>query len=221
MIKGLVFALESEFDVFKRHYKGSFHYEDPFYISDDGSFKVIISGVGKPLAAIATERLIVKSKPDVILNIGVAGGVNAKKGDLIVAGKVLFHDVDVTAFGYVRGQYPAKPPVFKCDKATIDAFLDAAERLNIPLEKAHVITGDQFVTDLNTIFPILDRVKGIKAAEMEAAAIALVADEHGIPFVGLKAISDEVGSDSQVDDFNLFLDKVMTPFAQLIDVVFA
>ena len=56
---------------------------------------------------------------------------------------------------------------------------------------------------------------------MEAAAIALVADEHGIPFIGLKAISDEVGSDSQVDDFNLFLDKVMTPFAQLIDVVFA
>ncbi len=221
MIKGLVFALESEFDVFKRHYKGSFHYEDPFYISDDGSFKVIISGVGKPLAAIATERLIVKGKPDVILNIGVAGGVNAKKGDLIVARKVLFHDVDVTAFGYVRGQYPAKPPVFKGDKSYIDAFLDAAERLGIPLEKAHVITGDQFVTDLNTIYPILDRVKGIKAAEMEAAAIALVAAEHGIPFVGLKAISDEVGSDSQVDDFNLFLDKVMTPFAQLIDVVFA
>ncbi len=221
MIKGLVFALESEFDVFKRHYKGSFLYEDPFYISDDESFKVIISGVGKPLAAIATERLIVKGKPDVILNIGVAGGVNAKKGDLIVARKVLFHDVDVTAFGYVRGQYPAKPPVFKCDKTYIDAFLHAAESLNIPLEKAHVITGDQFVTDLNTIYPILDRVKGIKAAEMEAAAIALVADEHGIPFVGLKAISDEVGSDSQVDDFNLFLDKVMTPFAQLIDVVFA
>ncbi len=221
MIKGLVFALESEFDVFKRHYKGSFNYEDPFYISDDGSFKVIISGVGKPLAAIATERLIVKGKPNVILNIGVAGGVNAKKGDLIVARKVLFHDVDVTAFGYVRGQYPAKPPVFKGDKTYINAFLDAAERLGIPLEKAHVVTGDQFVTNLNTIYPILDRVKGIKAAEMEAAAIALVAAEHGIPFVGLKAISDVVGSDSQVDDFNLFLDKVMTPFAQLIDVVFA
>lgn len=221
MIKGLVFALESEFDVFKRHSKGSFNYEDPFYISSDGSFKVIISGVGKPLAAIATERLIVHGKPDVIVNIGVAGGVNAKKGDLIVARKVLFHDVDVTAFGYVRGQYPAKPPVFKGDQTYIEAFLEAAKAFNIPLEKAHVITGDQFVTDLNTIYPILDRVKGIKAAEMEAAAIALVADEHGIPFVGLKAISDEVGSDSQVDDFNLFLDKVMTPFAQLIDEVFA
>lgn len=221
MIKGLVFALESEFDVFKRHFKGSFHYEDPFYISDEGTYKVIISGVGKPLAALATERLLVGAQPDVIINIGVAGGVNAKKGDLIVAKKVLFHDVDVTAFGYVRGQYPAKPPVFKGDKAFNQALLDAAQSLGIPLEKAHVITGDQFVTDLDTIYPILDRVKGVKAAEMEAAAIALVAEEHHVPFVCLKAISDEVGSDSQVDDFNLFLDKVMTPFVQLIDVVFA
>lgn len=221
MIKGCIFALESEFDVFKRHYKGSFVYEDPFYISDDGTFKVIISGVGKTLAAVATERLIVKTHPDVVLNIGVAGGVNTPKAHLIIAKKILFHDVDVTAFGYARGQYPGNLSVFKGDKSLNARFLDAAEALGISLEKAHVITGDQFVTDLETIYPILDRVKGIKAAEMEAAAIALVASQHEIPVVCLKAISDEIGSASQVDDFNVFLDTVMTPFASLIEMVFA
>jgi len=67
MTVGFVFALESEFDVFKRHYPGSFHFEDPFYISEGGRFKVIISGVGKTLAALATQQLINRAHPDVIV----------------------------------------------------------------------------------------------------------------------------------------------------------
>ncbi len=220
MTVGFVFALESEFDVFKRHYPGSFHFEDPFYISEGGRFKVIISGVGKTLAALATQQLINRAHPDVIVNIGVAGGINTPKGALVLAHKVLFHDVDVTAFNYVRGQYPGMPPVFKTDKTLRQSCLDVAERLGIPLEKSHVITGDQFVTDLETIHPILDRVRGIKACEMEAAGIALVAHQEKVPFIALKAISDEVGTASQVDDFNVFLDQVMTPFASLVEAVF-
>ncbi len=220
MVKGCVFALESEFDVFKRHYQGSFHYEDPFYISDDGSFKVIISGVGKTLAAIATHTLIEKAAPSVILNIGVAGGINSEKGRLILADKLLFYDVDVTAFGYALGQYPGQPSVFNGDAALNQTLLEVANIQDIPLSLAHVITGDQFVTDLTTIYPLLDRVKNIQAVEMEAAAIALVAHRASIPFVALKAISDVVGTDSQVDDFNLFLDSVMTPFASLVEMGF-
>lgn len=221
MTIGCVFALESEFEVFKRHFQGSFSYKEPFYVSDDETYVVIICGVGKSSAAAKTLLLIEKTQPDVVLNIGVAGGVSAQKGTLIIANKVMFHDVDVSAFGYDRGQLPGQPAVFKTPKEALEPFLTAAEALHIPLIKANVATGDQFVTELSTVFPVLETHKKIKAIEMEAAAIAMIATEYNTPFIILKAISDEVGASSQVDDFNVFLDTVMVPFVTLVEHVYA
>ncbi len=42
------------------------------------------------------------------------------------------------------------------------------------------------------------------AADMEAAAVALVADQHGCPFIAIKAISDESGFD--MPSFDGFID---------------
>ena len=61
-----------------------------------------------------TTLLIQQFKPDMIINTGSAGGLdpNLNVGDVIISTDVRHHDVDVTAFGYEKGQLPANPAAF-------------------------------------------------------------------------------------------------------------
>ena len=72
------------------------------------------SGIGKTAAAIGTTLLIQLTKPDVVINTGSAGGLdrNLNVGDIVISSDVRHHDVDVTAFGYEKGQLPANPAGF-------------------------------------------------------------------------------------------------------------
>ena len=55
----------------------------------------------------STTILLNQFKPDIVLNIGSAGGFDEKTlevGTVIISDEVRHHDVDVTAFGYAMGQ---------------------------------------------------------------------------------------------------------------------
>ena len=75
------------------------------------------SGIGKVAAAIGTTALLQLAKPDVVLNTGSAGGVakGLKVGDIVISDETRYHDADVTAFGYEKGQLPANPAAFLSD----------------------------------------------------------------------------------------------------------
>ena len=49
-----------------------------------------------------------------VLNTGSAGGVakGLKVGDIVISDETRYHDADVTAFGYEKGQLPANPAGF-------------------------------------------------------------------------------------------------------------
>lgn len=66
------------------------------------------SGIGKVNAAMSTSILLVKYKPDYVINTGSAGGFHPQLnvGDIVISDEVRHHDVDVTAFGYEYGQVP-------------------------------------------------------------------------------------------------------------------
>ncbi|WP_163115820.1 5'-methylthioadenosine/S-adenosylhomocysteine nucleosidase, partial [Acinetobacter baumannii] len=69
------------------------------------------SGIGKVAAAIGTTLLLEHFRPDVVINTGSAGGLDAKLnvGDIVVSTEVRYHDADVTAFGYEPGQMAQCP----------------------------------------------------------------------------------------------------------------
>jgi len=80
-----------------------------------GSYQVVVllSGIGKVSAAVATALLINQFKPELIINTGTAGGLkDTRVYDIILATEVRHHDVDVTAFGYEIGQQAKMPPAF-------------------------------------------------------------------------------------------------------------
>ena len=69
---------------------------------------LVKSGVGKVNAARATQILIDNFKPDYIVNVGVAGGLNPMLsiGDIVIGETLVQHDFDITAFGHAKGYIP-------------------------------------------------------------------------------------------------------------------
>ena len=80
------------------------------------------SGIGKVAAAIGTTLLLEHFRPDVVINTGSAGGLDAKLnvGDIVVSTEVRYHDADVTAFGYEPGQMAQCPPAFIADPKLVN-----------------------------------------------------------------------------------------------------
>ena len=59
---------------------------------------VAVAGVGKVNAAVCAQTMILKYSPDIMINVGVAGGLSDefKIGDIAVADSVVEHDMDTS-----------------------------------------------------------------------------------------------------------------------------
>ena len=75
-----------------------------FHVGKLGGTDVVIvkSGVGKVNAAICAQILIDRFGVTHLLNTGIAGSLDHRIniGDIVVSTDAVYHDVDVTAFGY-------------------------------------------------------------------------------------------------------------------------
>lgn len=171
---------------------------------------IVAAGIGKVNAAITTSKLIEHFDVTTIVNIGVAGGqkgVNHK--DVVISTEVLYHDVDVTAFGskYLHGQVPGLEATFTAEKSLIDKTVQVLKNHSIPYHIGRIASGDQFVTAKETIKEVNEIYPDIYAIEMEAAAIAHTASIYNIPFIIYRSISDILDDESQDMDFNTFVEE--------------
>lgn len=187
------------------------------------------SGIGKVNAALNTQYIIDTFKPDIIINIGVAGGIDSclDVGDIVIGTYLVQHDFDVSSLGYAKGymcigKEKDNPTKYYCDKNLIENFQNLLEK-NIPKNKIHqgvIASGDQFISNKKIKEEIHNHF-GALAVEMEGCAIAQVATRNKVPFVVIRAISDladgnlsknhnEFKKYSQVSSqaLKLFLDKM-------------
>lgn len=174
----------------------------------DGKEVVLVrSGIGKVNAAIATTLLLEMYKPDVVLNTGSAGGFSEKLdvGSVVISDEVCHHDVDVTAFGYVHGQVPQLPPTFTADERLIQLAKEAVETIGAHTYGTGLIaSSDSFMSDPARVEQVRQLFPDMIAAEMEAAAVAQVCYQFGIPFVVIRALSDIAGKEAPMS-FDEFL----------------
>ena len=79
-----------------------------YYTGQFGKHDVVLvqSGVGKVMSAMSVAVLADYFEVDALINTGSAGAVapGLKIGDVVVASKLAYHDVDLTSFGYDYGQ---------------------------------------------------------------------------------------------------------------------
>lgn len=164
------------------------------------------SGIGKTAAAVGTTLLLQMAKPDLVINTGSAGGLDSKLnvGDIVISSEVRHHDVDVTAFGYEKGQLPSNPPAFIADTKLAALAASETEKAGFNAVSGLICSGDLFVNGADMIASIRGDFPTVAAVEMEAASIAQVCHAFNVPFVVVRAISDVADKASHLS-FDEFL----------------
>ncbi|GJJ81282.1 5'-methylthioadenosine/S-adenosylhomocysteine nucleosidase [Pasteurella canis] len=181
------------------------------------SVALVQSGIGKVAAAMGTTALLQLTRPDIVINTGSAGGVTASLnvGDIVISNETIYHDADVTAFGYVKGQLPACPPAFVSDErlSALAETIALAQGHNV--KRGLICSGDSFINGGEALAKIKVDFPNVMAVEMEATAIAQVCHAFNLPFVVVRAISD--GGDGEANmSFEEFLPLAAKQSSQIV-----
>ncbi|MGX2957912.1 5'-methylthioadenosine/adenosylhomocysteine nucleosidase [Peribacillus sp. JNUCC 23] len=174
----------------------------------DGENIVLVqSGVGKVNAAACTQVLVDHFGVDYLINSGVAGGLgpDVTVGDIVISTDAVQHDVDITALGEDPGVISRMDTsIFTADEKLIQLAQSSVEGLSedIHVFQGRIASGDQFIASAEQKAEI-NEIFSPYAVEMEGAAIAHVAHLNDVPFVIIRAISDDAGGEADVkyEDF--------------------
>ncbi len=209
MIKiGIIGAMELEVEELKSHMNTSDIITKAgmkFYEGTLNNVNVVVvqSGIGKVNAALCVQILADVFQVSHVINTGVAGSLNADLdiGDILISADALYHDMDVTIFGYQPGEVPQMGRrEFTADKQMISLAKEACEKVNpdIHVKVGRVVSGDQFISDKVVKTRLIQEFEG-DCTEMEGAAIAHSAYLNDIPFVVIRAISDKADDSAEMD----------------------
>lgn len=178
-----------------------------YYSGRYGEHELVLvqSGVGKVMSAMSVAILVESFKVDAIINTGSAGAVatGLNVGDVVVADTLVYHDVDLTAFGYDYGQMSMQPLYFHSDKTFVFTFEAVLSKEEMTSKIGLIATGDSFIAGQEKIDVIKGHFPQVLAVEMEGAAIAQAAQATGKPFVVVRAMSDTAAHDANItfDEF--------------------
>ena len=181
----------------------------------------IISKIGKVASAIATAILIKDYKCDVIINLGLCGGLNnAQVGDIVITNKFAYGDVDLTAFNYPKGQISGQPHIFESSKNIINlqTLLQTLNDATIPT--GLIVSSDSFINSATKISEIKGMYGDIIGVDMEAGAIGQTCHLFATDVLYLKKVSDKADHDAYESfkgSLNLVEDKMPTYLMNLLE----
>ena len=174
-----------------------------------GDVDVVIAkcGMGKVNAGICVQMLVDIFNVTHVINTGIAGSLNdnLKIGDIVVAVDCVQHDYDVTPIGFQKGEIPYTGLVaFKTDENLAEKAFNAVKNFapDIQVIKGRVCTSDKFISTKEQKNQITSSFGG-DCCEMESGAIAQTCYLNKIPFVIIRAVSDNA-DDTQQADFKEF-----------------
>jgi len=193
------------------------------------------SGVGVIYASSVVTTMIEHYHVTTVIFTGVAGGIKEgiKVGDIIVAKDLINYEMNCKSFflawdkdyRHKLGEYPFMNGLreFPCDSKLIQLAMEA------PLGDSktrrilgRVVTGSEFhsLSRKKELGPTWEEVGYPEAVEMEGVAVAQVAHAYKIPFLVLRAISDNLEGDAS-EDFSTFAKQVAELVIPLIVYIVA
>jgi len=195
-----------------------------------------LSRIGKVAAATTAAALIERFQARRIVFTGVAGGLHpdVRVGDTVIGTEFLQHDMDASPLFprhevplYGRSRFAADAQLvalllLAARDPSVDAksHLDAATLARFGIESPRVhrgllISGDRFVSRADEAHALRAALPDAMAVEMEAAAVAQVCHDHGVPFAAVRNISDRADDQAHVD-FPAYLSQVAGRQAQAL-----
>lgn len=154
------------------------------------------SGVGMLASAVAFTRLAIEDKPDLVIQIGIAGTFNRKLalGKVVVVNEEILGDTGVEEEGIWKDIFD-----LKLEKSSYHPFekrklpnpwLAKYNLLQLPIVNA--ISVNEISTNSNRI-EMLKKKYNPTIETMEGAALHYVCRETNIPFLQIRAISNYIG----------------------------
>jgi len=159
---------------------------------------VAAGGTGKVRAASCAQVLIDRFRASRVIFCGVAGGINPrlKVGDIVVSRDAIQYDHIGDIKTAILGRFSAQ---FNTTRVIADetlvALAEQACREVVGPEHCvagTVLTGDRPVLTRRERMRLFRRY-GSDCVEMEGAAVGMVCTMHGVPFLLIRAISDNAG----------------------------
>lgn len=152
---------------------------------------VVVCGVGKVNAACGAQYAIDCLGATVIINLGVAGGLNntVKIAQTFAVSAVVQYDFDLTQLNGT--------PIGTLNECT-ENYLPLSVASGFEVKK--VATGDRF-NDSPDDYELITKVLGADIREMELGAIAQACMHAGVKCYSFKTISDLAGSGSTTEQF--------------------
>jgi adenosylhomocysteine nucleosidase len=165
------------------------------------------SGLGKVQAAMTATRMLERWHCSCLVSAGTAGGLaDVRPMQVVVGTELIQHDYGRSrGHGQLELYRPGVPPLpaylstnvaLRLPEATRRRFEAAALPLDF-VRFGAVASGDTFVNDAATRQRLIDL--GAIAVDMECAAVAQVAEYHGLPWLVAKGISDNAAGESHND----------------------
>ena len=197
----IVVALQTEFDLVKNIFTSFKEVENrniTFFKGDISGKEVALMkcGIGKVNAAVRLSELINIFAPDMVINTGVAGGIDTEVnvGDVVVGRQCCYHDVwcGEGAWGQMQG-------------------------LPLYFHTGLICTGDQFITESIGLQTIKYNFPKALAVDMESAAMAHICYQRNIPFASIRVVSDT--PDKETDNQTQYFDFWETAPKRTFDVL--
>lgn len=189
----ILFAMQKELDFFAQKVTGLTPYLHNHLTFYRGQYQnldlcIAVSNIGKVNAALCVANLMQFFKPDLLINIGISGGLDAslKIGDIVVADELTYHDV-WCGTPCKLGQIYDMPHRYS-----------AAYSELLP-EYTHglLVAGDWFMTEPEKLQAVKKEFPTALAVDMESTAIAQSCHWYNCPLMVIRQISDVVGTQNQ------------------------
>lgn len=164
-------------------------------------FVVGVSGVGRQKAAQEATHLLRERNIKALLICGFAGGLQGLSGDIVIAERVLEADNPILPYSPDTGLL-AYMQVFAESSGWQDLWRESP--MTPVISAGTLITTDRVMVTREEKRALAERTGAI-AVDMETAGAARVAQEHGVPWLAVRAITDGV-DDTLPFDFNQFSD---------------
>ena len=213
---GIIAAMPEELKLLVEHLEMAEKHQRLGHVYYTGRIKhhevvLVESGIGKVMSAMSVAVLVNDFKVTAVINTGSAGAVASglEIGDVVVADRLVYHDVDVTAFGYDYGQMARQPLYYEASRYLVEEMKAVLEKTQQTSRVGLIATGDSFIAGQDKIDQIKAHFPDVLAVEMEGAAIAQAAHSLGLPFMVIRAMSDTASHDANItfDEFILEVGK--------------
>jgi adenosylhomocysteine nucleosidase len=156
-------------------------------------FIFALSGVGRANTAINSALIAKEYKPDIMLNVGTAGGLQKEQKilDVVIPGEIVAVDVDLTSLGFEYGQVMGEPVSYFADKELQTEIFKISKSF-ATTHKGTVGSSEAFICKPEQVAEIHRRFgeNRVVCVEMEAFSIAVTCSRFKIPFAIIRSLSD-------------------------------